>query len=66
MSYGNDRVDQYRRAAFYVDKILRGTKPATSRSDRQSLKLIINLKDSQADWSDNAAERAGAAQKVIK
>src|SRR5262249_13438789 len=49
MSYGVDRIDQYRRAPSYVDRILRGEKPgdlpvqAPVRFD-----LVINLKAAKA------------------
>jgi putative ABC transport system substrate-binding protein len=49
LAYGPSQADSYRRAAYYVDRILRGTKPADLPVEQpREFDFVINLKTAQA------------------
>ncbi len=49
ISYGPDQIDQYRRAAGYVDRILKGEKPADLPVQAPTkYQLVVNLKTAKA------------------
>jgi putative ABC transport system substrate-binding protein len=49
LSYGPDRVDNWRRAATYVDRILRGAKPAELPVQLPTkFEMVVNLKTAKA------------------
>ena len=67
ISYAADPVDQYRRLASYVDKILKGTKPAELPVEKpRKFALVLNLKTAQQIGLTVAPEVLSRADKVIK
>ena len=67
MSYGVDYDDLYRRAAVYVDKILKGAKPADLPVQQATkFEFIINLKAAKQIALTLAPEFLARANRVIK
>jgi putative tryptophan/tyrosine transport system substrate-binding protein len=67
MSYGADYVDLYRRAAHYVDKILKGAKPADLPVQQVTkFEFVINLKAAKQIGLTLSPEFLARANQVIK
>ena len=67
MSYGVDFDDLYRKAAHYVDRILKGTKPADLPVEQaMNFEFIINLKAAKQIGIAVPYELLARANKVIK
>ena len=67
MSYSTDDADNYRRAAYYVDKILKGTKPADLPVEQATkFEFVINLKTAKQIGLTIPPEVLARASRLIK
>ena len=67
MYYGADEAESYRRVAYYVDRILKGTKPADLPVEQpMKFEFVINLKTAKQIGVTIAPEVLARATRIIK
>jgi putative ABC transport system substrate-binding protein len=67
MYYGADQADSYRRVAYYVDRILKGTKPAELPVEQPTkFELVINLKTAKQIGLTIPPELLARANRLVK
>jgi putative ABC transport system substrate-binding protein len=67
MAYGADSADSYRRAATYVDRILKGARPADLPVQQATrFYLYVNLKTAKEQGLTFSPQFLAGADRVIK
>ena len=67
MYYGTDEAENYRRVAYYVDRILKGTKPADLPVEQpMKFEFVINLKTAKQIGVMIPPEMLARASKIIR
>jgi putative ABC transport system substrate-binding protein len=67
MSYGRDRAESYRRVAYFIDRILKGTKPADLPVEQpMKFEFVVNLNTAKQIGLTIPPEVLARANRLIK